>query len=569
MMGAIGLLIPIAIIALIIVGIRKAMEKGGLEGGGHGVRRFFQYLLLLGLLIISAMGLAGLLGRLLEGEALVRADQAGLARNLTFALIGLPLYLGVAVWSRRRMADDPREVKSLGWVFYITVASLVSLVVAMFALYDVLEWAFQVDRYDGNALARFLVWGGAWALHWMVDVRVTPTARSQVHRLAGSLIGLGTASVGLIAVLSEALAMLLVPETGEIIAGDDYGLLRGVITILVGAPVWYIYWLRTAARAERTPLWNGYVLVFGVGGGLATAIIAASTLVYQVLVWLVGNPGTSDAGEHFTNAPATIGSAAVGILIWWYHHAVLEEAGVEGRSEPRRVYEYLMAATGLLAAAGGLATLLVAFIEALAGTSDVIVGDGATNTLLAAVTLLVVGGPVWWFYWRRIQKETRADPAEEHASPTRRIYLYILFGVGGVAAVIALIAGVFIFLEDVFEETLGMETLRGIRFAVGVLLTTGAIAGYHWAVYRADREVAPAVERGPRYVLLVGPVDGEIIGQVRRLTGGRVQVWPRTDGRGRPWSVDEVAEALSGTTEDEVVVIAGEDGLEVVPVDRG
>lgn len=569
-MGAVGLLIPIAIIALIVVAIRKAMEKGGgLEGGGHGVRRFFQYLLLLGLLIISAIGLSGLLGRLLEGETLVRADQAGLARNLTFVLIGLPLFVGVALWSRRRMAEDPTEVKSLGWGFYITVASIVALVVAMFAFHDVLEWVFQVERYDGNALARFVIWGAAWAVHWFADARITPPARSQVHRLAGSLIGLGTAAVGLTAVLSEALELLLFPETQEIIAGDDYGLLRGVITILVGAPVWLIYWLRTASRAERTPLWNGYVLVFGVGGGLATAIAAASTLVYQVLVWLVGDPGAPDAAEHFSDAPMAIGAAAMGILVWWYHHAVLEEAGVEGRTEPRRVYEYLMAATGLLAAAAGLATLLVAFIEALAGTSDVIVGDGATNTLLAAVTLLVVGGPVWWFYWRRIQKETRADPAEEHASPTRRIYLYILFGVGGVAAVIALIAGVFIFLEDVFEETLGMETLRGVRFAVGVLLTTGAIAGYHWVVYRADREVAPVAGRGPRYVLLVGPADGEIVGQVRRRTGGRVQVWPRTDGRGRPWSVDEVTEALSATAEEEVVVIAGEDGLEVVPVDRG
>src|SRR5690606_32307996 len=136
----IGLLIPIAVIVLIVIGVRKIVQKGGgVDESGHGVRRFFQYLLLFGLLIISAIGLAGLLGRLLGGETLVDLDQAGLARNLTFTVIGLPLYLAVAYWSRRRMADDPGELRSLGWAFYLTAASIVSLIVSMFALYDILE----------------------------------------------------------------------------------------------------------------------------------------------------------------------------------------------------------------------------------------------------------------------------------------------------------------------------------------------------------------------------------------------------------------------------------------------
>lgn len=570
-MIAVSLLIPIAIIALIVVVVRSLVQKGGgLDEGGHGVRRFFQYLLLFGLLIVAAIGLAGLLGRLLEGETLVDVDQAGLARNLTFTVIGLPLYLGVAAWSRRRMADDPGELRSLGWAFYLTAASVVSLIVTMFALYDVLEWVFQIEAYDGRDLARLIVWGAAWGLHWYVDRRVGATTPTRVHHLIGSVIGLGTVTAGLVQVLSEALDLLIFGGGDDLISGPQHGLLRGVATFLVGGAAWSLYWLATASKEERTPLWNGYVLVAGVAGGLIAAISAASTLLHTLLVWLVGDPGTSSASRHFGDVPEMGAVAAVGLLVWWYHHAVLDAAGVETRTEPRRIYEYLMAGIGLLAAAAGLTTLLVALIEALIGSSDVLVGEAATNTLLAAVTLLVVGGPVWWFFWSRIQRQTFQHPEGEHASPTRRIYLFLLFGVGGVAAVVALIVGVFIFFEDLFENTIGIETLRSARFALGALATTGAIAAYHWSVYRSDREMAPEVTReGPRFVLLVGEPGTEIAREVAHRTGGRVTAWPRTDGAARPWSVDEIVAAVQAYDGAEVMVVSGPDGLSVVPIQRG
>lgn len=568
-MGIVGLLIPIGVIVLIVIGVRKIVEKGGgVDQSGHGVRRFFQYLLLFGLLIISAIGLAGLLGRLLGGETLVDLDQAGLARNLTFTVIGLPLYLAVAYWSRRRMADDPGELRSLGWAFYLTAASIVALIVSMFALYDILEWVFQIRDFRGDALARLLVWGAVWGVHWAVDLRVREETPTRVHHLIGSAIGLGTVAAGLSGLLAEALDLIIFPGN-EMIAGERNALLGSVATVIVGGAVWVIYWLVTAAREERNPLWNGYVLVAGVAAGLITAISTATVLLHTVLVWLVGDPGTTSATRHFGDVPEMLAATVVGLAVWWYHHAVLEAEEVEKRTEPRRIYEYLMAAIGLLAAAAGLTTLLVAFIEAIAGTSDVLVGAGATNTLLAALVLLVVGAPVWWFFWRRIQRTTATDPAGEHASPTRRIYLFLLFGVGGLAAVIAVIVGVFLFFEDLFEDALGVETLRSARFALGALVTTGAIAAYHWTVYRSDRELAPAVSReGPRFVLLVGEPGTEFAREVAHRTGGRVTSWPRTDGTAVPWSIDEVMQALSSAQSDEVMVVSGSDGLTVVPIRR-
>jgi len=569
---AAGLLILALLVVLVVAAVRKAESRqpGGRTADVHAVRRFFQYLLLYGLLVVVTVGLSGLLGRLLESDVLVRADEAPLARSLAFTVVGVPLFVGLALWSRRRITEDPEEARSLGWAFYVSAASLTSLVVAMTQLHQVLEWATGQQDYDGRALASFVVWGASWVVHWLVDARVTPPAHAHPHHLLGSLIGLVTAATGLAGLLAGALRSLLGLE-GDVLAGaGGTMLLEGLVTLAVGAPVWFLYWSRTAVRYQRDPLWLGYVLLAGVAGGLVTAIIAASTLIYSVLVWLVGEPRSADPAVHFDGAPTAAAAALVGTLVWWYHHALLEEAGAEARTEVRRVYEYLMAGVALLAGAGGLATVIVALIEAVTGTAQVLVAGSAVNTLLVAATLLGVGGPVWWVYWRRIQRAARAAPSAELASPSRRIYLFVLLGLGGVAAVVALLVGVFFLFEDVVEGTVGAETLRRMRVAIGVLVTSGAIASYHLAVYRADRGQAPSgIEaRGPSFVLLVGPTDADLARAVARRTQGRVQAWSRADDGIAAWSVDEVMAALEETVGDEVIVLADPAGPRVIPIHR-
>ncbi|MFP3915778.1 MAG: DUF5671 domain-containing protein [Actinomycetota bacterium] len=559
-------LIAVGLVVAAIFGLRRLAQEGEASGGGGGsaIRRFFQYLLLYGLLVVVAIGLAGLISRLLGGAEVARLDQTQLARSLTFVLIGGPLYTAVAIWSRRRMTVEPGEARSFGWAFYVTLAALTALFNAMVDLHGVLSWLVGTERYDGADLAGLIVWGTVWAAHWLVESRITPRRRSLVHHLVGSLAALGTSAVGLGGLLAAALRELMGMSGEPLVAGES-ALLPPAVTLVVGASVWSLYWLRTASGAERTTLWLVFVLLFGVGAGLIGALGTATALLYQVLVWLVGDPETAEAARHFDAVPGLLSGAVVGVVAWWYHRSVLEDQPT-GRTEVRRVYEYLMAGIGLLAAASGLATLVVALLEVLAGTRDVVVEASAVNTVLAAVTTLAVGAPVWWVFWGRIQ---RADPSEERPALTRRVYLFLLFGLGGVAAVIALITAVFTLLEDAFEGNLGAETVRSMRFAVGTLFAAGALAAYHLSVFRADQARMPVRFQGPRYVLLIGAPDSEIAREVARRTGGRVQAWSRLEETARPWSVEEVMEALAATTaEEEVVVVAGPDGLEVIPVDR-
>ena len=565
-----GLLFLVLIVVLVVLVVRRLGTHGaGSSTEGHSVRRVFQYLLLYGLFVVVGIGLAGLLGRALERDVLVTGDEAGLARELAFLVVGAPLYVGVALWSRRRFAADPDESRSLGWAFYVTAASLTALVTAMTGLGATLAWAVGLERYSGFALAQVLVWGGAWTAHWWVDRRTTPPANTQVHHFAGSLVGLVTAAVGLGLLLAGSLRILFGLGGDAFVAGDTDQLRAGVATLLVGAPVWFVYWVRTASHRHQDVLWAPYVLLAGVAGGMITAVVSASTLLHSTLVWLVGEPGTASASVHFDAAPAQIAAALVGTVVWWYHQAVLRSAAAAGvRTEVRRVYEYVLAGIGLLAAAGGLIMIVAALFEALAGSA--MIGGDAVNALLAAVTLLAVGGPVWWVYWHGAQGAAHADPGEELRSPTRRVYLLLLFGVGGVAAVVALIVGVYLVLQDVVEGVVGAETVRSVRFAVGVLLATAAITAYHWAVYRADREHLPASAEPhlPRFVLLVGPEGREVAREVAHRTHGRVQSLVRADNGHTAWTADEVMTAIGESTADEVIVLAEPGGPRAIPFHR-
>jgi hypothetical protein len=567
--GAIsGLLVPIAVIALVVYGIRN-IRSGEAHGAlqGHSVRRFFQYLLLYGLIVVSALGLSGLLGRVLERSTLVVADKTDLARNLSFVVVGIPLYVVLAFWTRRRFTEDPSEAKSFGWGFYVTITSVTSLVIGMFALHDMVAWSVRIEGFRAPALSRLIVWGGVWGLHWWVHLRSIPLANSRVHYLLGSTIALGTVVVGVDQLISGAIQRIWNFGGDAIFVSHGDPILQGAVTLIVGAPVWYLYWIRNYSKATRDPLWLAYVLLVGVGGGLIMTVVSASTVLYSTLVWFIGDAGTTAAATHFHNVPTAFGAVCIGLITWWYHHAMLEEDRRATRTEVQRVYEYLMAGIALLAAAGGVAMILVALVEALT-SSSVISGSGATNALLAAATLLVVGSPVWWIFWHRIQNFIAKFPVEEHFSPTRRIYLFILFGLGGIVAVVTLLVGVFFVFDDIFKGSFGQETMRRIRFALSILITTGAIAGYHWLVYRSERDLMVIGAQGPRLVILVGPKDGELAQTISKLTGGRVQSWTRKDDQVGTWSEEEVVHALEQSKDEAMILIAGAKGMQVIPVER-
>ena len=63
-LGLLSLLFTVAVPVVVIVLVVRAVgdRRHARPGEGHGVRRFFQYLLLLGLMVVTVSGITGLLG---------------------------------------------------------------------------------------------------------------------------------------------------------------------------------------------------------------------------------------------------------------------------------------------------------------------------------------------------------------------------------------------------------------------------------------------------------------------------------------------------------------------------
>ena len=573
-MGILLSVIPLALVAAVVVLIVGAVRRRGAAAVAgpppqtHGIRRFFQYLLLYGLLIVAAIGTSNLLARLF-GSTSRSASFAGgpdtsilRAPDLAVALGGTPLVARIAAGTWRSHRRDPDEGRSVLYAVYVTLMALTALVVAASALQSLVAAALYDPRFEADAAGRFIVWGAVWLAHWLLAPRTLPPPHRPPHLVLGSMVGLFLVTAGFVMLLGTSLDMLL---RGGVVLGQGVDLAEGAGLFLAGALVWLRYWLLGASRDAAGTLWLVHVLVLGVGGGLILALVGASLLLWDTLVWFLGDPALTSPIQHFANATSQFACVAAGVLVWWYHRTILTRAGATGRTEVQRIYEYLVSGIGLLATAAGVGTVIVSLIESV--TPGVDLGLSVQNTLLAALTLLVVGVPVWLTFWTFIRRKVSADPPAEVASRTRRVYLALLFGLAGVAAAIALIVVAVILLQDVVEGQVSGVTLRSMRYGLGVLVAAAAVSAYHGSVWREDRAVTvDHPQAGPRSIVMVGPAAPELVRDVARLTGARVHLWLRREGAGE-WDREALLAAVAGQSGRVLLVLAEEDGPHVLEVD--
>jgi hypothetical protein len=217
-----------------------------------------------------------------------------------------------------------------------------------------------------------------------------------------------------------------------------------------------------------------------------------------------------------------------------------------------------------MASTVGIAIISVAIIEA--STSSIIVGDDAINTLLGALTVILVSGPVWVRFWNRIQSFAKTSEQEELTSPARRIYLFLLFGVGGIVAIVSLITVVFQIFNGVLSSTFGNSTLNEMRFALGILISTGIVAGYHWEIYRHEKDVEVSFESLTKSVLLVGPTNPEFVHALKAATGAKIVFLERTDSGDLAWPTDQVIELVAQSKDRDLLILLESTGVKVVPV---
>jgi hypothetical protein len=434
--------------------------------------------------------------------------------------------------------------------------------------HSVLRSAFGDRPFHGEDLAIFVIWAGAWAFHWFA-LRAKHPPRGDLSLAASSAAGLVMVSIGAGGLLARAIALVYKPLAHDVEPhGGPMATRAAVASVLVGGAVWAWHWLVHYRKAQRTTLWHGYVILVGGLGGLAAAIVSLTLAGYWSLVWFFGESPKPDWAHHFSFVPATIATAVIGFVVFLYHWLVVARRGHGAvRTEPVRVFEYVSAAAGLVAAAVGVVHVVVAAVES-ATSPAANQNPDSPNRWIAAISLLAVGVPVWLVFWRRIQGFVARDRPSELRTPVRRLYLVGLFGVGSAIAMAGLIMTLTRSFTDLFDGTFGQRTIRDVRVPLGMLVAVSGLAWYHLWVYRAERGEHTAATRRQEVVLVSSEGEG-LAEQLAEASGAHVVQWYRIDAiSATPIDVEQLAHTITDSPADHLLVVQGPGELEVVPFDQ-
>lgn len=545
-----SLLIPVAVIVAVVALVRRVRDDDEEPDEGIGsVRRAFLYGLACVSLIFAGVGVAMLLSgtfEALRGDRVIADSDTQLAVALAFTVVGVPSWALFAALAQRSLGQHAVEARSsLRWL-YFAFARGIALAIVLVRGVDALEAAIKGGEFDGGAWGWTLTWLGIWTLHEFLVRQQPATAYSarlldRSYRYFGAVVGLYVFGAGLISALTApALRAYDAVATDAILDQGDWIDGTALAALILGGATWWWHWFAGVRRDHPSTLWDVYVFLFGILPGVAMTVAASGGALFLLLEWFIGDPSAQTATAHFRDLPQTLPFLVIGLATWTYHRLVLSEAREADttleRTEPERVYRYVVAAAGLLTLATGLTTLFALLLDIATPSGEAVREAGWwRDELVVVITLLAVGAPLWARYWFAAQARIDAGGAEEVASPSRRVFLFGVFGVAILVTIVNLVILLFEFFDAMLGEGLGAEVVRDARWSIAMLLTAGAISVYYWLVLREHQEATPEVATAePRSALreavLIGVVPAlDPLRAALEREGVRVRVWRRAD----------------------------------------
>ncbi len=479
--------------------------------------------------LVAGISLAvqSLLNVLFDGSAFSLSSNA-LAWGLSLSIVALPIWFFHWRFILRSVAAMPVESRSIIRKVYIYLTLGVALGFLAAVSYEILKWAMRAGEFPEFSLASILPWAMIWGYHWQIEsAEGQPSMETRgIRRLylyAMSLVGAGMFAVGVGAMIHSLLqdgyaALFLVAVTLPEQTGLARESLRTDLSVaIVGGAMYWTHWHRFAL-GDRNSALRWITLFIASMGGMAAALGSVGVMASTTLFWLLGAASES-AALRFEDMPGALVVASVGAVAWaLFRRRMLTEAVGEYATPVRRIYDHLMAAFGLTALSGAsflaFNTALATFAEAL--SVSITDSDAWRSPIAAILTMLIIGIPVWGYYWRRLRLAYAADPESEATSLSHRIYVFAVLGAGALAFLGGGGGTLFVILRDLLDAALSVETLRDLAPAVGFALTSALFLPYHWAIYRADQAYQPdepQPEPARKRVTLLTPDDDSALTQ--------------------------------------------------------
>ncbi len=530
-------------------------------------------------LVVAANGTALLIQFLISGGS---QDQASL--GLAMVVVGAPLWVVHWLYTQRQATKQPDETASTLRKLYLYgilfTASLVVFIAANYLLSRTISGGSDLNIYFAG---QALVWGVVWAFHWSVERRDTGVLGSLTLKRwyvyatsVYTLIVFFAGATGVLTVLFQWAYDNLFNVRVIVSDGGVWNstMQEGIASLVVGGAWWGFHWFYLARGDVESTLRQVYLNLFAFLGGAITALAAIGTVLYTAIRWLLGGSDLPAASDHFRAVTETVPFLFAGMALLLYHWQVLQDESrlLAGRlAGAKRSFGYIMSAIGLGTAAVGVPLIVGAIIgQVLPESSDPIAGaEPVRDQLALALTAIIIGAPLWYWYWPRMQRTVREGGAEERGALARRIYIYGVLGVlalAGIGSLIGFLSGLF---NDLLRGDLTVDFLRNGRWLLGIIVGSGALLPYHWQVLREDQREGGESVSGLKSVTLLagGESANELAERLKEALGVRVRLMRAVDESGASALSNEQMEALlqsiSSAAAERLLIVATEGQFKV------
>jgi hypothetical protein len=576
-MIAIGLIV--VILAIIVVSIilatrsKEAFHSGSGTEGMSITRRVWLYLITLISLGIFAAGVGQLLTLLfdvtIKGSYLTQVgevtfNQQQLSLGLAMTVIGGPLWFFFWRAVQRRVKGNQEEIGAVMRKLFLNFILFVTAIMGITAASDFLRWLMAgvpLAEFSSSVLATMIVGGIVWFYQWRVsesEGHPSPAAKTlrrwYVYDLSG--FGLVWLTVGLVLLIYTAVINL--PIWGNtLVLGQfwDNTAQMSIAQILLGGLVWYFHWFRMARGDFDSTLRQVYFYLLTISGGAITALVASTILFFRFFIWVFGGTPIS-VNPRFQFLGWAVPTILVGLAIWGYHlRLAQEEAGraQEKRQSAQRVYFYLMSFLGLGTLVAGLSMLFGILLDLIinaAGTSLTATTGWWRNQLALCLALLLIGMPLWLYYWNRILKRVQAGGIEEWRALSRRIFLYVIIGVSIITLAADLVNIIYQLLSGILQGNFGVNVLRSSKWSLQTLIVAALLLWYHWQILRTDqRRGAESVVIRRNVTFLADDRSGDLASRFESKLGFKIRVL---------YQVGQTTETIPALPDEEISRLANE-----------
>jgi hypothetical protein len=148
-------------------------------------------------------------------------------------------------------------------------------------------------------------------------------------------------------------------------------------------------------------------------------------------------------------------------------------------SSVRRVYYYLVSLITLGILAGGVGVLLsLLFDLAVSGSTAIGQSNFIQQQLSLGLAMLVIGLPLWFFFWRSIQRHISGNNTEIGAT-LRKFYLNLILVASSLTAIVA--------AQTVLKWLIsGLPHSDNISGSLATLIVAISIWFYHWRISEGE-----------------------------------------------------------------------------------